>query len=121
MLLAKQMGAENEMRGALRAFGLKLAGRITQATLEERAFQLVENRPRLTAMLRPMLVARKVLREQAAVLHKMLLAAGEPARRAGGPMTVPGGGTLTSVTHVTATDGPARFQRSPDRFQRSKD
>lgn len=35
--------------------------------------KLIEDRPRLAAMVRPMLIAQTALREQCAVLHKMLL------------------------------------------------
>lgn len=81
-LLSKQIDVENEIRGTLRAFGLKLSGRITQATFEKRALELVEDRPRLAAMLRPMLIARTALRQQVAALHKMLLDTVRPARHA---------------------------------------
>ncbi|QND70017.1 IS110 family transposase [Tardiphaga robiniae] len=72
-LLIKQIDIKNEIRGTLRVFGLKLAGRITQASFEERALDLVADKPRLAAMLRPMLAARSALSQQYAVLHKMLL------------------------------------------------
>src|SRR5580692_6589825 len=65
-------------------------------------------------MVRPMLVARAALREQCAVLHKMMLKAvrlDDTCRRL---MTVPGVGALTAVTFVTTIDDPARFERSRD-------
>lgn len=98
----------------MRAFGLKLSGRITQATFEKCALELVEDRPRLAAMLRPMLIARKALRQQVAVLHKMLLdtvRASETCRRL---MTVPGVGVLTAATYVSTINDPDRFHRSRD-------
>ena len=54
------------MRGTLRAFGLNLSGRIASGQFEQRAIELVEDRPRLAAMVRPMLIARTALREQCA-------------------------------------------------------
>lgn len=72
-LLVKYGDIENEVRGTLRAFGLKLSGRIASGQFEQRAMELVEDRPRLAAMVRRMLIARSALREQCAVLHKMLL------------------------------------------------
>ena len=50
-LLIKQIDIENEIRGTLRVFGLKLAGRITQASFEERALDLVTDKPRLPSRL----------------------------------------------------------------------
>ena len=113
-LLAKQIDIENEIRGTLRVFGVKLSGRITKASFEARALELVADRPRLAAMVRPMLTARDALRQQCAVLHKMLLDAvrGEPTCRR--LMTVPGVGALTAVTYLVTIDEPDRFQRSRD-------
>jgi transposase len=114
MLLTKQIDIENEIRGTLRVFGLKLSGRIQQSTFERQAMELISDRPQLVAMVRPMLVARAALREQCAVLHKMMLKAvrlDDTCRRL---MTVPGVGSLTAVTFVTTIDDPARFERSRD-------
>lgn len=46
-LLVKQIDLENEIRGMLRVFGFKLAGRTTQASFEQRALDLVADSPRL--------------------------------------------------------------------------
>jgi transposase len=64
-LLVKQIDIENEIRGTLRPFGLKLADRMTQVGFEERALDLVDDNPKLAAMLRPMLAARAALRHSA--------------------------------------------------------
>lgn len=65
-------------------------------------------------MVRPMLIARSALREQCAVLHKMLLdavASDDTCRRL---MTVPGVGAVTAVTFLAVIDDPSRFQHSRD-------
>jgi transposase len=113
-LLTKQIDIENEIRGTLRVFGLKLSGRVTKASFEGRALELVADRPRLAAMVRPMLIARDALRRQCAALHKMLLSAvrGEPTCRR--LMTVPGVGALTAVTYLVTIDDPKRFRNSRD-------
>jgi transposase len=74
----------------LRVFGLKLAGRITQASVQKRVLELLENKPRLAAMVQPMLIARTALRQQSAVLHRMVLTAvrADPICRR--LMTIPG-------------------------------
>lgn len=113
-LLTKQIDIENEIRGTLRVFGLKLSGRIQHAAFEPRALELLADRPRLAAIMRPMLIARTALRDQCAVLHKMLLQIirkDEVCRRL---MTIPGVGALTAITFVTTVDDPARFERSRD-------
>jgi transposase len=113
-LLDKQIDIENEVRGTLRVFGLKLAGRITQATFERRALDLVEDNPRFLALVRPMLIARTVLRQQCAVLHKMLLDVVRHSQTCRRLMTVPGVGPLTAVAYITTIDDPDRFHRSRD-------
>jgi transposase len=72
-LLSKQIDIENEIRGTLRVFGMKLTGRVTAGPFETRVLELVAETPHLEAIVRPMLVARAALRQQCAVLHKMML------------------------------------------------
>lgn len=114
MLLTKQIDIENEIRGTLRVFGLKLSGRIQEAAFERLARELVSDRPRFAALVEPMLIARAALREQCAVLHKMMLRAAKANDVCRRLMTIPGVGALTAVTFVTTIDDPARFERSRD-------
>lgn len=113
-LLTKRIDIENEIRGTLRSFGLKLAGRITASTFERRALELLEDQPRLLAMVRPMLAARRALREQCAVLHKMLIDAVRADATCKRLMTVPGVGPLVAVSYLVTIDDPDRFHRSRD-------
>jgi transposase len=113
-LLTKQIDLENEIRGTLRVFGLKLAGRITKASFQKRVLELLEEQPRLAAMVHPMLIARTALRQQCAVLHRMVLTAVRTDATCRRLMTVPGVGTITAVTYLTTIDDPGRFQRSRD-------
>ena len=114
MLLVKQIDIENEIRGTLRVFGLKLSGRIQQAAFERQAMDLLSGHPELATMVRPMLIARTALREQCAVLHKMMLKAVRSDDTCRRLMTIPGVGALTAITFVTTIDDPARFERSRD-------
>lgn len=110
----KQIDIENEIRGTLKVFGLKIAGRVTSGPFESKVVELIEGLPRIEAMVRPMLVARSVLRQQCAVLQKMVLDAvrqNETCRRL---MTIPGVGAITAITFLTTIDDPDRFQRSRD-------
>ena len=111
-LLSKQIDIENEVRGTLRVFGLKLAGRVTQASFERRALELVAATPRLAAMVQPMLAARAALRLQCAILHKMMLDVARRSSTCRRLMTVPGVGALTAVTYLTTIDDPERFRHS---------
>jgi transposase len=81
-LLSKQIDIENEIRGTLRVFGIKLTGRVTAGPFEARVLELIAEAPHLQTMVRPMLVARAALREQCAVFHKMILAKVSKARPA---------------------------------------
>lgn len=93
----EKRSTENEIRGTLRVFGLKLSGRIQHAAFEARALELVADRPRLAAMVRPMLAARAGLREQCAVLHRMMLLTVKGDNTCMRLVTVPGLGALTAV------------------------
>ena len=113
-LLTKQIDIENEIRGTLRVFGLKLSGRINARAFEKSALELVADHPRIQSMVRPMLIARAVLREQFAVLHRMLLTAVREDDTCRRLMTVPGVGAVTAIAFATTIDDPDRFHRSRD-------
>ncbi len=68
----KLMDIECDMRGTLRNFGLKV-GVVARSRYEVRIRELVERFPRLAAIVGPLLAVRRVMRQQLAVLHKMLL------------------------------------------------
>ena len=77
---------------------------------EARIKELVENLPDLAVLVEPLLVVRRVLREQIAVLHRRLLAIvrdDEVCRRL---MTVPGVGPVVALTYRATVDVPARFK-----------
>src|SRR5207248_361070 len=68
LLQSKAIAIENDLRGTLRNFGLKvgIAGR---TKFEARIEELVEDVPDLAVLVEPLLIVRRVLREQIAVLH----------------------------------------------------
>lgn len=61
-----------DLRGTLRNFGLQV-GVVSTSGFEARIRELVEDFPRLAAIVEPVLAVRQTLRQQFAVLHKMLL------------------------------------------------
>src|ERR1700746_1180947 len=72
LLQSKAIAIENDLRGTLRNFGLKV-GTAGRTRFETRIDELVEGMPDLAGLVEPLLVVRRVLREQIAVLHRRLL------------------------------------------------
>jgi transposase len=111
LLQSKAIAIENDLRGTLRNFGLKV-GMVGSGKFETRIRELVENLPDLITLVEPLLVARQVLREQTAILHRRVLAIvrhDEVCRRL---MTTPGVGTVVALTFRATIDVPARFSNS---------
>src|SRR6187200_3357115 len=73
LLQSKAIAIENDLRGTLRNFGLKV-GMVGTVKFEARIGELVENVPDLAALVEPLLVVRRAIREQIAILHRRLLA-----------------------------------------------
>jgi transposase len=111
LLQSKAIAIENDLRGTLRNFGLKV-GIVGTVKFEARIRELVENHPDLAVLVEPLLIVRRVLREQIAVLHRRLLVLvrdDEVCRRL---MTVPGVGPVVALTYRATIDVPARFRNS---------
>jgi transposase len=107
----KLMDIECDMRGTLRNFGLKV-GVVSTIGYEARIRELVEGFPRLAAFVEPLLTVRRVMRQQLAVLHKLLLniVRHDPVCRRF--MTVPGVGPVVALTYRASVDQPHRFLHS---------
>ena len=111
LLQSKAVAIDNDLRGTLRNFGLKV-GIVGSARFEARIKELIENLPDLAALVEPLLVVRRVLREQLGILHRRLLAVvrdDDVCRRL---MTVPGVGPVVALTYRATVDVPARFRKS---------
>jgi transposase len=111
LLQAKAIAVENDLRATLRNFGLKV-GIVGAVKFEARVKELVDNFPDLLALVEPLLVVRRVLREQMSILHRRVLVAvrnDEVCRRL---MTVPGVGPLVALSYRATVDVPARFRKS---------
>ncbi len=111
LLQSKAIAIENDLRGTLRNFGLKV-GMVGKVKFEIRIKELVENQPDLAELVEPLLVVRRVLREQFVILHRRLLAIvrdDEVCRRL---MTTPGVGPVVALTYRATVDVPARFRKS---------
>ena len=111
LLQSKAIAIENDLRGTLRNFGLKV-GMAGATKFEGRIKELIENLPDLAVLVEPLLVVRRVLREQIGVLHRRLLAVvrdDDVCRRL---MTTPGVGPVVALTYRATVDVPARFRKS---------
>ena len=73
LLQSKAIAIDNDLRGTLRNFGLKV-GIVGTVKFEARIRKLVEDLPDLAVLVEPLLVVRRVLREQIGILHRRLLA-----------------------------------------------
>src|SRR5260221_7918449 len=85
---------------------------VGKVKFEARIGELVETLPDLGVLVEPMLIVRRVLREQIVILHRRLLAIvrdDEGCRRL---MTTPGVGPVVSLTYRATVDVPARFRKS---------
>src|SRR6516164_1110119 len=111
LLQSKAIAIENDLRGTLRNFGLKV-GMVGKARFEARIQELVEHFPDLGVLVEPLLIVRRALREQIVLLHRRLLAIvreDEVCRRL---MTTPGVGPVVALTYRATVDVPARFRKS---------
>jgi transposase len=111
LLQSKAIAIDNDLRGTLRNFGLKV-GVVGAVKFEARIRELVENLPDLAELVEPLLIVRRTLREQIGVLHGRLLAivrTDDVCRRL---MTVPGVGPVVALTYRATVDVPARFRNS---------
>jgi transposase len=111
LLQSKAIAIENDLRASLRNFGLKV-GRVGTVKFEARIRELVANLPDVAVLVEPLLVVRRVLREQVGILHRRLLTIvrdDDVCRRL---MTIPGVGPVVALTYCVTVDVPARFRNS---------
>src|SRR5271163_452727 len=111
LLQSKAIAVDNDLRASLRNFGLKV-GVVGTVKFEARIKELVENLPDLAILVEPLLIVRRVLREQIDILHRRLLAIvrdDDVCRRL---MTVPGVGPVVALSYRATVDVPARFRNS---------
>lgn len=111
LLQEKAIAIENDMRGLLRNFGLKV-GIVGTIGFDDRIRELIDGMPDLEEIMMPLLAARQKLRETFTALHRKLLSIvrdDEACRRL---MTIPGVGPVTSLAFTSTIDVPARFRNS---------
>jgi transposase len=111
LLQEKAIAIENDIRGLLRNFGLKV-GAIGVVKFDARVRELVGGMPDLTEIIGPLLAVRRKLREEFVTLHRKLLSIVRDDRLCRQLMTVPGVGPVVSLAYSSTVDIPARFKNS---------
>src|ERR1700741_3103278 len=96
LLQSKAIAIENDLRGTLGNFGLKV-GMVGTVRFEARIQELVETIPDLAVLVEPLLVVRRALREQIVILHRRLLAIVRDDEVCQRLMTTPGVGPAVSA------------------------
>ena len=111
LLQGKAIAIENDIRGLLGNFGLKV-GVVRAAKFEQRIQELVEGLPDLSEVMELLLEARRRLREQFSRLHRKLLTIVQGDTVCRRLMTIPGVGAVTALAYRATIDVPARFRNS---------
>ena len=110
-LINRLKDIENSVRGLLRGFGIRLPLAL-RLKWEGKVRETIAGHPTLSTALEPLLVIRKTLREQVAVLDKKVRDAAKDDPVCRRLMTVPGVGSIVALTYRAAIDDPSRFSSS---------
>ena len=108
----KCIDLENEIRGLLRIFGVKLPMRLSRGAFDLAVRETIERDPALSLALLPMLQARQMLFETFLELDRRVKRAARADVVCRRFMGVPGVGEITALSFKAAVDDPARFRRS---------
>ena len=111
LLQSKAIAIENDLRGTLRNFGLKV-GVAGAVKFEARIRELVKDLADIAILVEPLLVVRRTLREQLGILHRHLLTIARDDEVCRRLMTIPGVGPVVALTYRASIDVPARFRNS---------
>lgn len=111
LLQEKAIAIENDIRGLLRNFGLKV-GLVGKVKFEERVRELVDGFPELAEIMEVLLSTRTKLRDEFNKLHKKVLGLTCQDEICRLLMTVPGVGPVVSLAFVSTIDTPQRFKNS---------
>src|SRR5260221_11959009 len=97
LLQSKAIAIDNDLRGTLRNFGLKVGVGGT-VKFEARIKELVENLPDLAVLVEPLLMVLRALRQQFSILHRRLLAIAQDDEECRRLMTSRGVGLVVALT-----------------------
>ena len=111
LLVKIKRDLENQIRGLLKNVGLVI-GRAKFNVFAVRAEELIEDRPELMAVVRPLLKARQAIEQQTDDLDRKVLKLARYDAQVRRFMTVPGVGPITALCFKATIDDPTRFKRS---------
>ena len=111
-LLRLRIDLENEVRGLLKVYGVKLPAQIYHARFDDMARQALAADPALAEALNPLLDARGHLYRAFLDIDRRVkgIAHADPVAQL--LMSAPGVGYIAALTFKAAVDDPARFRRS---------
>lgn len=110
-LVLKIGDVENQVRGSLHLFGIKL-GTSKRRTFGERVRELAAGLPRVAAVLDVLLLAHAAMLHSLDRLNRMVLEIAREHAVCRRLMTVPGVGAVVGLTYIAAIEDPARFRKS---------
>ena len=111
LLVKIKRDVENQIRGLLKNLGLVI-GRAKMNVFAVRAGELIQDRPKLTAAVVPLLKTREVIERQIADLDRKVLQLARNNTQVRRFMTVPGVGPITALCYLATIDDPTRFKKS---------
>jgi len=111
-ILVKCVDLENELRGLLKIFGVRLASRVGHGSFDEAVRKAITAEPLLARALVPLLDARTVLYKTYLKLDNAVKAVVRTDPVCQRLMTVPGVGPVTSLTFKAGVDDVNRFRSS---------
>ena len=110
-LVAMHRDVANQIRGALKTFGLVL-GKVAAGAFEARVRQLIAGNPLLVEVIEALLKVWRTTGEQLVTLHRRVLRLTQTDETCRRLMTVPGVGAVTAAAFMATVDDPERFRRS---------
>ncbi|WP_395943423.1 IS110 family transposase [Brevundimonas sp.] len=108
----KCIDLENEIRGLLKVFGVKLPMRLSRGAFNVAVRDTVESDPALSHALLPMLQARQMLFDTFMELDRRVRKAAHEDEVCTRFMGIPGVGEITALSFKAAVDDPTRFKSS---------
>lgn len=111
-ILAKCVDLENELRGLLRVFGIRLPPRVGHGSFDDQIRPTFADDEMLCCALVPLLDARTVLYKIYLKLDNVVKALTKSDPLCVRLMSIPGVGPITALTFKSAVDDPARFKSS---------
>jgi len=111
-VLSKCCDLENELRGLLKVFGVRLPMRVGHGGFDAPVREQLQTHPTPVRTLLPLLDARTMLYETFLKLDNAVKAQVRHDPVCQRLMTVPGIGPVTSLTFKAAVDEPCRFRSS---------